>query len=841
MVVSVALLWCGSLRPAAAQFQRAGGNPFQLPRAALHYARNRDYTERFLRLVFDVDAAKHSAHGIVTHYLTPLRDPLDKIVFDAGANLKIEACRIAGESVNFQHEKETLILQPSQPLPRGKEVEVEIRYTLPGSITGGGANGVGGFRWIDPNPGDPERRRGFWTQGEAETNHTWIPCYDYPNNKCASETIVTVPEDWEVIGNGVQGRTTHDAAKHTRTFHWSLAQPHSTYLLSLVAGEIDVRQSSWNGIPLYYVVPRGKAALIEPSFGNTPDMLRFYSDLLGVRFPWPKYAQSAVFDFPGGMENVSATTLGQGALTDRRSGAWLMSSLNSHELAHQWFGDLVTCKDWGDAWLHEGFATFMATLYMEHLRGKEEGARERQSDLNSYLNEARRYKHPISTKLYDNAENLFDAHCYSKASLVLHMLQRELGDADFFRGLRYFLNANAHQSVDAHDLERAFAEATGRNVEPFFDQWIFKPGHPVLDYDWKYDDASKSVILHVKQTQDTADGTPIYHLPLTVMLIWQEGTSTEKSTQSSQTRREALSLDQAEATWHLQAAVKPDSLLLDPDHDLLKAMQNHWADSELSAILHYAPTSVDRLEAARKLAQGMPDENKIRLLMEAVRAESDDRTAASLLGILNGLDLDAAHREILRPLLREQARQKEPVRRAAALEALGKLKATSEDTALLRAAALSDTEPYGIVEAALSALGRLDTAANLDVFQHQIMAHSLRDRLASQVVDVLSRTTLDAAAPILLAATKPPHRSYVRRGAVEALETVGRDNAAVHAGLLDLLNTPQEPDLEIAAAHALSSRKDKAAVTALRSLAAQSKDEEVQQAAKDAADTLEGK
>ncbi len=827
------------LAPASAQRQRSAGNPFQPPRATVHYARDRDYHVRHLRLVFEVNPAAHSARGIVTHYLAPLRDRLGLIRLDAGANLKIQECRIDGERVAFVHEGDALTLTPPAPLPRGKEVAVEIRYEMPGGGAFGGANGVGGFHWVDADPQDPERRPGFWTQGETATNHNWVPCYDAPNDKCTSETIVTVPENWEVIGNGVQTGTTYDASRHTRTFRWTMKQPHSTYLLSLVGGEEDIRKASWAGVPLYYVVPRGRASLAPPSFGNTPDMLQFFSNVLGVKYPWMKYAQSAVFDFPGGMENVSATTLGERALADKRSGVWPMSRLTAHELAHQWFGDLVTCRDWGDAWLNEGFATFFEMLYMEHLEGKDRYDRERDGALQSYLFESRRYKRPISTRLYDRPDNLFDAHTYSKGGLVLHMLRRELGDADFFRGLGHYLRVHAFQPVDTHDLVEAITEETGRNVAPFFDQWVFKPGHPVLTYTWSYDEAGKAVVLNVKQTQDTSDGTPIYNLPLTVALIRKDGFPDLKTPIG----RWTLTINQADGGGRLQVSVKPDAVLIDPDHDLIKEIKLNWAASELPAILRYAPTSLDRVEAARQLvgSNSAPEESTVQLLVEAVRAESSNEAAASLLDILGGLKLEDARKEALRPLFREQAASKDLTRRAAALQALGSLPRNPEDVARLRAAAGSDTEPYRVVQAALAGLGRLDAATNLDVFEHQIKAHSLHDQLTLAAVNALARANTEAAIPVLLEAASPTHPRFVRIRAIQALAGVAPGSAAAHAGLLGFLKEENSPGVQIAAAQTLKQRKDMEAVAALRALSTAAKQNDVREAAKEAADALEGK
>ncbi len=838
-----------SAYPASAQFQRMGGNPFRPPQATMHYARDRDYHVRHLRLVFNIDGEHRSAHGVVTHTLAPLRSALASIVMDAGANLKILSCRIDGADRPFTHDKDTLTITPATALARGKEVTVEITYDMPGATRTGGANGAGGFSWIIPNPNDPERRTEFWTQGETDGNHRWVPCYDYPNDKCTSETIVTVPETWEVIGNGTEGPVTRDAAKHTRTFHWTMTQPHSTYLLSLVGGELDVRKAAWSGKTLYYVVPKGKANLIPGSFGNTPDMLQFFSDTVGVKYPWPKYAQDAMYDFGGGMENVSATTLGQGSLTDERSGHYAMSSLTSHELAHQWFGDYVTCKDWGDVWLNESFATFFQMIYTEHLDGKDAYDEDRESNLRQYLFEAQRYQRPVSTKLYVNPDVMFDAHTYPKGGLILHMLRRELGDADFFRGLGHYLKVNALQPVDTHDLEKAITEETGHNVEAFFDQWIFKPGHPVLDPTWTYDDTGKAIVLHVKQTQDTANGTPIYTLPLTIGIL--------HNTAGSAAERQVVTLNQAEQEFRIPASIKPDAVLIDPDHDLLKEVKDpHWSDTELPVIMRNAPCVIDRVAAIRRYAN-MPqsfgfrrrnsdqapsaaatplDDAKIQMVTDALRAESSEQAGALLIEALGN-----AKKETLRPLLREQARSKQPGRRAAALSALGKLPRNDEDLTLLRAAAKSDTEPYQVVNAALRALGALDLNGSLDIFTHQAGVKSLNDQLARTVVSVVSDAKADAAVPILLKATGPTHNTFTRTSAVRALNSIAPNSPEVHTTLVALLTPTSPPSLQQQVVRTLRERGDKDALSTLRDLAAKATDSDVRSAAKDAVEALDTK
>ncbi len=809
----------------------AQGNPFKPPRATVHYARTRDYHVRNLKVTLDINAKEHSAHGVAVNSLAPLRDGLASIVLDAGDNLKILGCKIDGVEAKFTHASEKLTVQPNVPLVRGKEVAVEVTYDMPPAGRFGGANGAGGVTWIDPRPTAPDRSAEFWTQGETDGNHHWVPCYDFPNDKCTSETITTVPDNWEVIGNGTQGPTTHDAAKHTKTFHWKMTQPHSTYLLSLVAGELDIRKDVWEGVPLYYVVPKGKGELAKATFGNTPDMLSFFSKTLGVKYAWPKYAQCAVFDFPGGMENVSATTLGAYAITDGRVGLWPSSSLTSHELAHQWFGDLVTCKDWGDIWLNESFATFFEMLYEEHLRGKESYDGEVEGNTNSYKNSARRIIHPLSTTLYPSNDAMFESgHTYAKGGVILHMLRRQLGDADFFRGLGHYLQTNAYKPVDSRNLIQAFQEGTGHNVEQFFNQWIFKPGMPVLDFAWTYDDTKKEVVAHVKQTQDTADGVPVYDTPLSFALL-REGSS-------GNVERVKVTLNAVDQEFRFPAAVKPNAVLIDPDHDLLKDLTKRTFDSaELPAVLRYAPSHLERRIALTQLLLGgaAPDATAVKLLTDALRTEPGDTVGAAILNALGGLK-----QESLRPVFEGEVKSKLTNRRIAAMNALAQLPATKEDIALLKTAAMSDTDYYNVVGAALGALSKLDLAGSLDAFKHQIAATTPNDRLASDVVTILGRTKSDAAAPALLSAAGLTHSLRVRTKAVDALAEVAPNDATINTALRNLLRE-DKPLLQVSVAHALRDRKDKGAVASLRKLAEVSKDSDVRDAATDAADTIEGK
>jgi aminopeptidase N len=811
---------------ANAQFANQGQrNPFKPPIASMHYARSRDYHDSHLKLVFAIHPADHSADGVVTHTIIPFRDPLQAVVFDASSNLEIHGCKVNGETAQFKHEGDQLSITPATPLKRGAEATVEISYHMANAATRGGANGLGGFHWVDASPTNPDRVPSFWTQGETETNRNWVPCFDYPDDKCTSETITTVPEEWVVIGNGAEGPATHDAANHTRTYRWTMTQPHSTYLLSLAGGLVDVQKAVWRGVPLYYVVPKGSARLIPGSFGNTPDMLSFFSDRLGVKYAWPKYAQDAMLDFGGGMENVSATTLGAGSLTDERTGKYTMSSLNSHELAHQWFGDLITCKFWGDVWLNESFATYFEMAYTEHLLGKDAYDIDRENNRRQYMAEARRYKRPLSTHMYASGDNMFDSHTYPKGGLILHMLRRELGDDDFYRGLGHYLNVNKYTPVDAHDLEKAFWEETGTNVEPFFDQWIFKPGHPVLDMTWSYDSTSHQVSVHVKQTQDTTDGTPVYDVPLTLAFVTASSPSVD---------RRKVRLNVADQTFTLPSDTAPDAVLLDPDHDLLKdEPDTHWTAAQLPAIMRHAPCVLDRTAAARKIAgDGLSDAN-IALFEEALSQEKSDTVAAALLTALS-----ATKRESLRAVYEREAKSDQIDRSTAALQALADLPHTAADDALFHSVVMNDKAPYREVTVAMRALAASNFAANTDAFKHVLKSQSLRATLERTAMDLASSASGDAGSSFLIDALDPDYPVAVRSRAAFTLSEASGTNPAVTAALEKSAQDTHAPTVQVAAIHALASRGDKSALDSLKAIASGNYAPSVKDAAKSAVEDL---
>jgi aminopeptidase N len=700
-------------------------NPFAPPLAKIQYSPDRDYDLLHVAVVLNIDYEKRLFSGEVVNRLAPLREGLGEIVLDCGKNLDVEACALGGRPAAFTRSGDKLRIAVPKPFDRGTAVSVTVRY--------GGHENSDGFHWIRPVPSDPQRK-GFWTIGQPDRNRTWVPTWDYPNDFATFETTVTVPEDWYVVGNGALASNVLNPSGKTRTYHWVADQPCATYLLSLTAGPLDIMTAEWRGVPLIYTAPKGKGGLLAETFGETPALLAFYSDLFGVPYPWPKYAESAMYDGSGGMENVSATLFGDDILGDKRRMAGGGSGVAAHELVHQWFGDLVTCENWGEIWLNEGFAILFGQLaYAEHWLGPNEFDHWLEGFIQGYIAESRRYKHPLSTRVYSSPSDMFDNHSYLKGGAVLHTLRRSLGGTAFIQGIRHYLAKHRNAPVDSHDLCRAMTEATGINIEPFFDQWVYKPGHPVLDYTWSWDDRAGEVILTVKQIQDIKDGTPIYALDASAGFI----------TAGKVTRRK-FRIDKPQQDLRLKIPNRPDAVLLDPDHDFLREIPAlHWAVEELPHLMNNAPNAVDRQEAMVRLLGGTVNPETLGIIVQALRAD------LGLFPVFRTLEkLGALRRAELRPFYREELRHASIQRRAQAILALGKLAKDPADAQEMRRL-ISDQEPYEVVRAAIKVLRDWDAPGNQDIFAKAVGVAPADPVIRFMALDALAKAEAAHGKPVL--------------------------------------------------------------------------------------------
>jgi len=516
----------------------------------LQSERSRDYDAKHYRitLTFDLDKKYFQGENRIT--LSPLKDDFNECVLDAEEMVVSAVLDSNDNPLEFTQTEKHLIVALSKAYEYGETVTLTVKYQA--------TDPKHGLFFDEEGPGNP---RMVSTVSWPDNAHHWFPCYDYPHDKVTNEMIITVKDRYKVLSNGRLISVEEDRKTGTKTYHWSQDLPHSTYLFMLAIGPFAVIEDSLGALPVTYWVYEKDVEDAKWIFKKTPEMIDFFNKLFGYDYPWAQYAQVTSPRMGGGAENTSATVLGQGVIHDRRAEqdfSW--QRIIAHEVAHQWWGDLITLRTWSETWLNESFGTYSDYLYTRHSLGEDEGAFDLLRKKNQYLREAHtRYMRPIVFNRYNRPQDNFDSHTYPKGACVLHMLRYVIGDKPFFRTLKYFLHKHEFQAVDTHDLMIATKEVTGQNLDWFFEQFILKPGHPVFDVSYIWDENSQKLKLKVTQTQDTSLGIPVYTIPVTIGIV----TPGEKTSAK-------VWLKQKEQVFEFPLDKKPLMVRFDEGNHLLK-------------------------------------------------------------------------------------------------------------------------------------------------------------------------------------------------------------------------------------------------------------------------------
>jgi aminopeptidase N len=336
------------------------------------------------------------------------------------------------------------------------------------------------------------------------------------------------------------------------------------YLFSAIIARLEVYETQWRTCSVRYLVPEGSGEHVLTAMGKTPLMMEEISRLTGVDYPWPRYDQVVVHDFIfGGMENLAATTMTELLLIDDVSALhWDPDDLVAHELGHQWFGDLVTCQDWSQAWLNEAFASFVETVWRESDRGTTDGSWYAFNQALSYMGEdSGRYRRPILSYMFREPIDVFDRHLYEKGACVLRTLRTTLGDAPFWAGVKLYLTRHAYSGVHTRDFQKAMEDATGQNLDRFMDQWIYHAGHPALQIALTEEDGLLSV--GVTQTQVGKQTPEVFHLPLSLELVFDDG----------DTQTVVLPVAHRSRAWAIPVKRPVRTVRVDPGFGLLTTMQ----------------------------------------------------------------------------------------------------------------------------------------------------------------------------------------------------------------------------------------------------------------------------
>jgi aminopeptidase N len=789
--------------------------PFAGPQTRPQYARTRTYHLEHVRLDLDVDPARRSLRGRANLRFAPLHDGLRWADFDLAAPLHVDAVTdLTGRALRFERHGDGMRIDLGRPGRAGHACHVVITYS---------GRPLRGLYFTAPDADHPRRPVGAWSQGQDEDSKHWFPCFDSPHDKFTSEIVATVPAPFTAIANGRLLATTPARRGRATTFHWREDFPHPAYLVSIVVGEyVEVRDEA-AGVPLsYYVHPRDRAAVAR-TFGNTPKMLTLFNTLIGYPYPYEKYAQTVVAEFIfGGMENVSATTLTDAVLLDAAAALdFDCDGLIAHELAHQWWGNLLTCKEWSHAWLNEGFATYFEALWVEHHRGRDWFLFEVEQFEREYLREdEERYRRPLVERRYTKPIEIFDRHLYQKGALVLHMLRHELGDTLFWKAIRHYARKHQFQNVETADLKIAIEEATGSHLDAFFDQWVYGSGFPDLAATWSWDADAGAVRLHVRQTQSGA--------PFAFALDIELGGG-----RTSERRR--VRIDAAEQTFFLTAAQKPRWLRIDPDHAILarrKCEQNRDAWLAQLATRDF----LAQAEAATALARFAPDDGVLTALGTALGTAkffAARRAIAAALGRYGG---DAARDRLLQALRRER----DPRARRGIVRALGDYRRDARVATALAAAA--KREPSVFVRAEIAtAVARIGAAGAFEYLVACLPIDSFRDVIRAAALRGLAELEDERAIDAVLPWAERRHSRFTRDAALRALALLGRAFPGRGRAVQDVLERALDGDsffATLSAAEALGRLGRTAAIPALRRLEQRDVDGRLQRAARDAAATL---
>lgn len=573
--------------------------PEDQKRPVYHGSVTKEFELVHTRLDLTPDWQNRFLYGLANITVTPFGDPSDKLSLDARSMI-IEGVHLRNGDIltelGFDHRNDSLVIDLDRIYRPADTLTVMVEYTSqPEAQEEAGGHAIRstqGLFFINADGSDPDKPKQIWTQGETRNNSVWFPTIDHPNQKMTQEIYLTVDTGFVTLSNGVLISSLVNTANGTRTDYWRHDLPHAPYLAMIVVGDFAVVSDSLDEMELGYYVEKEYEEYARDIFRYTPEMITYFSDILKTPYPWQKLSQVVVRDYiSGAMENTTAVVYGEFIQQDVREQLDRnYDDIVAHELMHHWFGDLVTCESWSNITLNEGFATYGEYLWFEYKNGRDHADHMLNEDLKTYLRETQVKQEPLIRYSYEKDDDLYDRHSYQKGGRVLHMLRKYTGDEKFFAACSLYLALNSFGMVETDDLRLAFEEVTGEDLNWFFDQWFFEPGHPVLEISYEYDESDLLLKLHVHQKQDL-DICPVYKLPVHVDLYGQDGGVT----------RHLVVIDSVRQTIRIPSASKPALVNFDAEKMLLCEKSESKQIEEWRYQYYNAPLFLDRLEALMEI------------------------------------------------------------------------------------------------------------------------------------------------------------------------------------------------------------------------------------------------
>ena len=731
---------------------------FQLPGAKPQYNPDRYGQVTHIALDLKLDIPDRICSGTCTTTLNPIRNGLTSIVMDA-VDMEIISIQVSNEVQKYDYDGKQITIDLSNATTIGKSISSEIAYKLDKPDRG--------MYFVQPNEYFPNKPTQVWTQGEDEDSRYWFPCFDYPGQLASSEIRVEVPSSFTAISNGKLENV--EDKSDSKIYHWIQTEVHPTYLMTLAVGEFSEIRDEWNGKDITYYFEKGKDHEARLTMGKTPRMVEFFSQTYGYPYAYPKYAQVCVDDFIfGGMENTSTTLLTDRCLIDDRAAIDNLraETLVAHELAHQWFGDLVVIKHWSHAWVKEGAATYAEVLWLSHEYSSDLGRYYWLGQAREYLDEdSSRYRRPLVTHVYREAIELYDRHIYEKGACVYHMMRTELGDELFFKSMATFLHDNAHNTVETIDLLRAVEKTTGRNLTFLFDQYVYRGGHPDYKVEYSWDNDSKLAKVAVTQTQ-VNDGVTDGLFDLKIPIGFTSNNISKTFT---------VRIHQREQAFYFPLESKPDFVSFDAGNNTLKTVELAYPLPELSAQLVQDPDCLSRLNAAAAIAK-KGNLEALKTLQKALSTEVFWGVRLEIVEAIATIKLDQVGAVLTQALQDPEAR----VRRAAIIALADQKTAAAYQS--VKAIVETGDPSYTTESSAIAALGTFAMSGLPDAPDE------------SEVLGIL-KSVLE---------TRDGWNQVVRSGAISALSKMKTSSAALE--LLQTYTNPAIPQsLRLAAIRALGS------------------------------------
>ena len=763
------------------------------------YAPDREVDALNLALDVTPDFKQRTVEGKATIRFKPIARPVEELKLDA-VDLEVHSVTATEKIQTYQVTDEKVIVTFAQPIPPDKEAAVTIAYH---------AEPKQGLYFRTPEMGYKEGDTHLFTQGEEIEARHWYPCFDSPNEKFTSEITCRVSEGMTVLSNGRLVSEEKDPVTGLVAVHWSQDKPHANYLITLVAGFFKKIEDKHNNIPLAFYTPPSEINQAASSFRDTKDIMAFFEQEIGVPYPWPKYDQVCVNDFvAGGMENTSCTTLTDNTLfTEATENIRDSEGLVSHEMAHQWFGDLVTCKDWSDIWLNEGFATYYESLYDGHKNGRDSMLYElyqRARHITGLTNDT----NAIVRRTYDSPGEMFGYLAYPKGGWVLHMLRSQLGEELYRRCIRTYLERHRYGNVVTEDLRAVIEELSGRSYDQFFDQWVYHAHHPELEVNYNWEEKTRLAKVSVRQAQKLGDNVSLFNFPLTVRFKGKFGTADRP-----------IQVKEKEEDFYFPLESAPEIVRLDPDYTLLAKITFNPPNAMLPAQLADANDAVGRLLAVEQLS-AKKDKETVARLKERLNQDPFYGVRVEASRALRSIHTDEALEALLASTRQSDAR----VRRQVVDDVGGFYRDTAYAAA--RQTLDADKNP-DILSEAIRGIGGYAKPEVHEALLQFLNSESYRNELADAAISAMRLQDDPAYLAPLLDALSKREAGFTSRGFGQGLRTLAylarneekKDN--VREFLMGYLNH-QKRNIHLAAINALGALGDPKAIAVLEKFATSS-------------------